>query len=260
MIFVSKRQKILLTAIVSAALVTLSIISSYTFGSIEVVITVVATYFLSVWALQPDFSGEEYVVLLALPTLMSLGVVLLSEIPNFPVPLVYFIPPIYGVGLYVTLLVENIFHVSARSKLIPLLRAARTVGYLLTLVVVFIVSTLVFSEHFPSYLNAILMFIAGGILVGQALWQATLTSTNRINLILATLISSLVYGEMAFVISFWPARALGSGLVMTTVGYFLIGLIQHEWQNNLNRRAVTEYVLVGTAVFLLLIFTTSWTG
>ena len=255
----TKRQRIVITSIVSSGAVFASMVLPYLPPYIEVVVVVVIAYLLCIWALRPDISGEEYFTTLALPTLLTIGVILFSERPNLPIPWKYFIPPIYGVGMYLTLLVENIFNVSV-SRTIPLLRAAKTVGYLLTIGVSFIIATLIFTLHLPSHINFVGLFLVGGMVVGQALWQVELADTDRRKLVLASLVSALSVGELGFVISFWPIHPLGAGLAITTMIYFLIGMLQHNWQQSLDRRATIEYIAVGATVIVLLILTTSWKG
>ncbi len=255
----SKRQKIVLASIVSAGLASVMMVTNLLPGLVEVVLVGGVSYLVCAWALQPDLDGWEYATLLALPMLLTVGTVMTGQKENLPVPGRYFLPVLYGGLLYMSLLAENIFNVSVH-RTIPLLRAARTVGYLLTLATSFLLASLVFSLHLASYFNFVLMFIVGGAAVGQALWQVELAETDRRKLVLASLVSALSIGELALVVSFWPVHPLAAGLVVTTLVYFLIGLIQHDWQENLDRRTVVEYTLIGVVVLVLLFFTTSWTG
>lgn len=255
----SKRQKIVITSIIAAALVWVAMATDLGPGLVEVIVVMGLVYLLSAWALQPDLTGVEYVTLLALPILFSAGVVLTAEVPNLPIPWKYFLPPLYGAGMYVILLAENIFNVAAERS-IPLLRAARTIGYLLTLGVIFLISSLLFSRHLPAYFNFLVTSLVGATAVGQALWQVELDETGRRKLVLASLVSGLSVGELALVISFWPVHPLGVGLALTTLVYFLIGLIQHNWEESFSKRAVAEYIVVATGVLILLLITTSWSG
>ena len=255
----SKRQRVVLVALLGGALVFSTMLTSLVSGVFEIALVLVTMFFLSMWALRPDLSFEEYLTLLALPMLLTSGAVLLAERPNLLVPWKYFMPPVFSAGLYVTLLAENIFHVSY-DRSIPLLRAARTVGYLLTLGTVFLLSSVFYSLHFSAIVNGLVMFVVGGAAVGQALWQVELARTSVRNLILAAAISALAVGEVAVAVSFWPAAPLVSGLVMTTVVYFLIGMVQHSWQENLERRTVLEYLVVGLLMMAVLLLSTSWSG
>jgi hypothetical protein len=255
---VSKRQKIVITAIISSGLVLGAMLGSFGVPLAELLFIMTATYLLSVWSLQPDLSGWEYVTLLTLPVMLTAATVLTLGL-DLPIPAKYVIPPVYGALIYAILLTENIFNVSAERQ-VPLLRAARTVGYLLTLAIGFFVSTLLFTQHLPSFVNGLVMFVVGGTIVGQALWQVALTQTDRTKLLLASLVSALAVGQLALVISFWPVAPLGAGLAIATLIYFLIGMIQHDWQENLTRRTTVEYFIVALAVLLLLFLSTSWGG
>ena len=255
----TKRRKIVLASIFAASLALLTMVANLGPGLVEVVVVMGLVYLACLWALQPIASRLELITLLALPLLLTTGVILTSQTPNLPVPWKYFLPPGYGAALYVTLLAENIFNVSG-SRHVPLLRAARTVGYLMTLGVVFLVTALLFTRHLPAYFNFLIMFLAGGAAVGQALWQVLLNKTNRRKLVLASLVSAISTGELALVISFWPVAPLAAGLAITTLVYVLIGLIQHDWQENLTKRAIMEYLFVSVGVFLALLFSTSWSG
>ncbi len=255
----TKRQKIVTAAILSAALIFIAMVTDFAPALAEVVLVTGLTYLLSAWALQPDLSGWEYATLLTLPTLLTVGTALTVEVPNLLVPWKYFLPPSYGAGMYVILLSENIFNVSA-VRVVPLLRAARTIGYLVTLGVTFVISTLIFTRNLPAPANFLTMALVGGSSVGQALWQVELDKTDRRKLVLASMVSALSVGELALVLSFWPVSPLAAGLGLTTLVYLIIGLIQHEWQESLTRRAVLEYLVVSSAVLLVLILSTSWGG
>lgn len=255
----TKRRKIVLASIFAAGLAFFTMVTSFGPDAVEVVVVMSLVYLACLWALQPIKTRGELATLLALPILLTAGVILTGQTPNLPVPWKYFLPPGYGAAMYVTLLAENIFNVSGERH-VPLLRAARTVGYLMTLGVVFLISALLFTRHLPGYFNFVVMFLAGGAAVGQALWQVLLNKTNRRKLVLASLISAISTGELALVISFWPVAPLVAGLALTTLVYVLVGLIQHDWQENLTRRTIMEYLFVSVGVFLALLFSTSWSG
>lgn len=255
----SKRQKIATAAVIAAALVFGAMQTSLAQGLIEFVIVLLAVYGLSVWALQPGLAGLDYLTLLALPTLLAGAVMLSIEVQEIIPPWKYFIPLGFGIGTYIVLLSENIFNVSTQ-RLVPLLRAARTVSYLLTLAVTFVLATLIFNRSLAAAVNGAVLFLVGGAAVAQALWPVNLQQTTRRKLVLASLVSAVSVGELALVISFWPVAPLGAGLAITTLVYFLIGLIQHDWQENLTGRAVTEYLTVTLIVFLVLLFSTTWSG
>lgn len=98
--------------------------------------TVTASYLLSVWSIYQDLEAFEFINLFVLPVLLTLsfGLFIYQFTPNTETRLL--LTTVYGLVIYTNLLAENIFNVSAERN-IPLLRAARTVGYLVTLFVSF---------------------------------------------------------------------------------------------------------------------------
>ena len=153
--FLDKRQRFALqTAILtSGMLVTQLIWEEYRFFA--VVFLSLLAYILTLWSLTEDIEGAEWLLLFILPVSYTATV-----------SLFYFLLPgrwitrlistlIFSVGMYAILLVENIYNVSA-SRSIQLLRAARSVGLLLTLVVVFLSATIVYSLSLTSFQNMLM--------------------------------------------------------------------------------------------------------
>ena len=146
--FLTKRVKISITT-------TLLTISLFTFPFVDdrfkmyfLSALVLGSYLLSVWSIYQDLEKFEFVTLFVLPTLLTLsfGLFINQYKPITEVRLL--LAFVYGIVLYVNLLAENIFNVSAERN-IPLLRAARTVGYLVTLFVAFSFFSLLFGLGLP---------------------------------------------------------------------------------------------------------------
>ena len=128
----SKRQQFVGITVILTFLMMLTQLVPSDFRYVLVVIMALVTYLLTAFALRDDLKGAEWVSLLTLPTLFTAGVALfyfllpsrwLTRIP---------IVGLYAVGLYALLLTENIYNVAA-TRTIALLRAAHSVGFLLTL-------------------------------------------------------------------------------------------------------------------------------
>ncbi len=218
---------------------------------------VIASYLLSVWSIYRDLKGFEFLTLFVLPTLLTLsfGLFVYQYNPITEVRLLLSI--IYAVVLYTILLAENIFNVSAERN-IPLLRAARTVGYLVTLFVSFSFFSLLFGLGLPWWALTLISFIVGSLLFSQALWQIELEETLSRELVINSLVAGFLIGQLAAGISFWPLDPPKVGLAMTALVYVLLGILQHMIQKDLTRRAAIEYIFVGFSVFFLLLVTTSW--
>jgi len=159
--------------------------------------------------------------------------------------------------MYTILLSENIFNVSVERN-IPLVRAARTVGYLTTLFVSFAFFTLVFGLGMNNFAFAAVSAIAGVLIFVQGYWQIELKETDTKKLVSFSLTAGLIIGEVALALSFWPLTPPKLGIALTATVYVLLGLIQHYVKENLNKRTVLEYLFVAAGVVLLLVLTTSW--
>jgi hypothetical protein len=164
---------------------------------------------------------------------------------------------VYGAVLYTSLLAENIFNVSSERN-IPLLRAAHTVGYLVTLFVSFAFFSLLFSLGLDWWILTLVSFVVGTLLFAQALWQIELEEALSSELVINSLVAGFFVAQLSAALSFWPLDPPKIGLAMTALVYVTLGIMQHMIKKDLTRRATFEYVFVAFSVYLLLIITSSW--
>ncbi len=255
--FLTKRQKISIsTLVLSGALFAFPFIDIQ-FRLYVLIGLVIASYLLSVWSIYQDLSGFEFITLFVLPVLLTLsfGLFIYRYKPNVEIRLTLSI--VYAVVLYTCLLAENIFNVSAERN-IPLIRAARTVGYLVTLFVSFAFFSLLFSIGFPWWLLGLIALVVGSLLFAQALWHIELENTPSSQLIIHSLVAGFAVGQLGAALSFWPLSPAKVGLAVTALVYVILGIMQHMIKGDLTGRAAMEYVFVAFSVFLLLSVTTSW--
>lgn len=253
----TKRQKISITTVLlTVSLFVFPIVEDrlkiYFLGAI-----VAGSYLLSVWSIFQDLKGFEFVTLFVLPVLLTLSFGLFINQFNPITEVRLLLAFVYAVVIYTNLLAENIFNVSAERN-IPLLRAARTVGYLVTLFVSFAFFSLLHGLALDWWLLTLITFVVGSLLFAQALWQVELEETFSRELIINSLISGLIVAEVAAALSFWPLDPAKVGLALTAMVYVLLGILQHLIKKDLTSRAAFEYVFVAFSVFLLLVVTTSW--
>lgn len=255
--FLTKRQKISITTI----LLTLSLFSfpvvDPSLRNYFLAAVIAASYLLSIWSIFQDLKGFEFITLFVLPVLLtsSFGLFILRFSPVTEVRIILSI--VYGLVIYTNLLAENIFNVSAERN-IPLLRAARTVGYLVTLFVSFAFFSLVYSLGLDWWLFALIALLAGCLIFAQAFWQIELEETPSEDLLIYSAIAGVIMAQLAAAFSFWPLDPPKVGLALTALVYVVLGLLQHVIQEDLTKRAAIEYTFVALSVFLLLILTTSW--
>lgn len=163
----------------------------------------------------------------------------------------------YSFGLYSLFLSQNIFVVSA-VRTINLLRSARVVSFILTLVVLFMFMNVIFSLHLQIPISSAIIFFIMFLLNIHSFWSYTLDkSRNRVMLYYSIFIA-LVIAELSIVLRIWPVNATIFSIFLTGIFYTYSGMF-HAWlEKRLFRGVLWEYVWVGFLSILLLIFFARW--
>lgn len=216
-----------------------------------------ATLILFAWSLWGTLGRNMTLLTLVLPTIFTLGVgifwFLLPANIYTRIPIVLF----YGIGIYVLSLTMNIFTVSA-VRTIALLRAARGVGFVLSLVTSFLVYDTILSLRAEIYIMAALVFAVSFPLFLQGFWSVLLEASISKDLFVISLISSLVIAEIAAALYFWPVTVVVGALFLTVAFYVILGLGQSKLDGRLFGSVVREHLIVGTLVFIAMFFATHW--
>ncbi len=253
----TKRQKISISSILLAVSISLIPVIGDENKLPLLFLVITASYFLSLWSIYGQFSAFELVSLFVLPVILTASFGLFLSQFEITTGNRLILAIVYIVVMYIVLLSENIFNVSVERN-IPLVRAARTVGYLATLFVSFAFFALLFGLGLENYIFVIVSVVVSTLLFTQAYWQIELKDTDPTKLVYYSLVSGLITGEIAAALSFWPLDPPKIGVAITAAVYVLLGIIQHHIKQDLNRRTVVEYLLVASGVVFLLIATTSW--
>lgn len=217
----------------------------------------IATLVLFAWSLWGTLGRNITLLTLILPTTFTLGVgifwFLLPTNIYTRIPIVLF----YGIGIYVLSLTMNIFTVSA-VRTIALLRAARGVGFVLSLVTSFLVYDAILSLRAEIYVLVALVLLVSFPLFLQGLWSVLLETSISKDLFVLSLTSSLVIAEIAAALYFWPVTVVVGSLFLTVAFYVILGLGQAKLDGRLFPSIVREHLVVGTLVFLAMYFATHW--
>lgn len=257
---IDKRKKFVITALI----LVLGLLGIQLFGLTSwqyqaIGILAVLTYFLSAWSLNEGLSGIEWLTILLLPFLFTVGMgffyFLTPELWAVRLPVAI----LYGFGLYSLLLTENIFSVAA-IRTIQLLRSAHAVSFLLTLITSFFIYNVILSFRQSPWLNFLLIFFLNLLLFLQGLWCINLEEKITRKIWIYSLALSLVIGEISLVFSFWPVTVAVGSLSLTTSLYIVLGLGQHYLSERLFKRTLNEYIGVGIAVLIVIFLTTRWGG
>lgn len=253
----SKRQRL----VTSTLLLTIGLITSQLLPSNKsfFAITLVAflTLIFTIWCLWEDLGGVEYITLLTPPVLYTLGLGLFY----FLLPLRWVtrlpIAALFAVGIYALLLTENIYNVAA-IRTIALLRAARAVSLLFSLITFFFLQNTLFSFHFPAFINFLFVGGIAFLIFLPSFWGERLTPIIERDILIISSSFSLIIAEIALILSFWPEKATFESLYLVSICYTLIGIGQNRLKEMPIRKTIWEYLILNILALIMLIKTSTW--
>lgn len=217
-----------------------------------VLVWVIVAYLAAALVLRYDLAGVEFLTLLTLPSLFTLAIgAILAFFPNFSATFRVLILGLYALSFYLMLLAENIFNVG-RERPIPLLKAAGTVSFLLTLLTAFLLFTGVYKAAFPLFLQWLLLFGLVFLLGFQSLWTVVLGSRLEARLLWASFFLAAAVLELAVALSFLPLESFFRALAISTGFYVFLGTAFHYFRKTLRSQIFLEYAAVVILVVLIL--------
>jgi len=227
------------------------------FKFVAIGILVALTALLSFWSFYEGLGKNMTILALVLPALFTLGVGIFWFL--LPVSIYTRIPTVlfYGIGQYVLISTMNIYTV-ASQKTIALLRAARGVGFVLTLLVSFLIFDAILSIRQSPLVSSPLILISSFLLSFQGFWSIELDKKFDARIFVMSLISSLIITELSILIFFWPVTVVVGSLFLTSCIYLLLGLGQAKLEDRLFLSVVREYLTVGLIVLVGMFFATRW--
>lgn len=273
----SKRTRFIIISGILAICLWLTTLASvdYRFGLY--LMTSGLAYILSVWVLFDDLKGVEWITLMVLPTMFTLGGGLFSNFLPVVVPrmfgqafqlessillasvfrIMYFL--LFAVAMYGVLLIENIFSV-ASIRTIQLFRAAKSVNFILTLITSLFFYTVSLSFKLPFWWVFLMVFVVTSILAFPSLWSVDLKN----NLIKAStrysLAVSWVVASAACTLSFWPVKPFMGGLMLTSILYAMLGIMEQRLTSRVYMESLVEYGVTVAIILTIGFLTTSWVG
>ncbi len=255
----SKRKRFIITSILlSLGFVSIQLFDNqFRFWSIGILSLLTAILFF--WSLYEGLAKDMTLLTLVLPTMFtaSVGIFWFLLPSNFfaRIPVTIF----YGLGVYALCLTMNIYSVAA-IRTIALLRAARGVGFVLTLLTSFLVFDAILSLKTSFWMTSLLLSILSFPIYLQGYWSIPLDKKASRDIVYISIISSLAIGEIALCLFFWPVTVVGGSLFLTIAVYILLGLGQVKLEQRLFPQTVREYLLVGVLVFIGMFIATRWGG
>lgn len=250
----SKRQKL-----VSATFfLTLCLLASELFSGVHhliigLILSILTTFVLYL-ILRKDIANSFYYPLFILPFFYTLSVSTFYLLIPSRILTIIILTLFYAFGLYSLFLTQNIFAVSS-AKTINLLRSARIVSFVITILITFLMSNIIFSLRLPFFFTPLLIGGLIFLLNLQSLWIYVLDKTMVKEVMLYSLMIALLLLELSFVLVIWPIDASIYSIFLTGIFYTYSGL-SHAWfEKRLFKGVMWEYVWVGfLSVFILLVF------
>ncbi len=253
----TKRQLFVLITFILTAVLTATQLVSLDYRYPMITVLAVLTFGLCAFGLREDLKSHEWFTLLALPTMFTAAIALfyfllptrwLTRVP---------VAVLYAIGMYALLLTENIYNVAA-VRTIALLRAAHSVGFLLTLTTYFLLSQTVLAYRFSGWMNALLIGLVTYLLTAQLLWSMNLEPMIGRRVRELSLIITATLMELTWMLSFLPVRSTIFALFLTTVFYGLSGLGQQYLADRLYKRTIWEFFGVVVIVGVIFLLTLNW--
>jgi len=245
----SKRRKlVMVTVILTLAMLVIQSLPIETRIFAVACLGVVA-WGLAGWALRRDLRGVAWISNLLLPSLFAVAVAAFYYWLPQQAGVRYAVLAVFAVSMYALLLTVNIFAV-ATNRTIQLLRAARTVGFLLSIVSGALLYHVLFSLHLPWWQLVLVSGIVAWPIFLGGVWGYTLNEQFESELKYAS-IGAVLTAEMSFVLSFWSIEPVMASVMLAMVMYVLLGLFQHEVDRRLFGKTVQEFVGFAIIVYLV---------
>lgn len=216
-------------------------------------------YVLSLFSLWEGLNLTKAVTLMILPAFFTIAVA--SFYFLLPVRWLTRVPVavLFGLSFYLLLLAQNVFNV-ASLRTIPLYRAASTTSFLFTLLAAFFLYHVIAAFNLMFLWNGLAVMVISFPLILQILWSIEMEDTISINILFQSFILSLILGELALSLSFWPTATTIWALFLSSAMYVLVGLTTQKLRGRMNKRVVYEYIGIGIIVLLVSFLATSWGG
>lgn len=253
----NKRQKFVLSVVVLSFGV---FISEY-FSGVRLLLTSVLlaglTDLLLFAILRRDIKGTFFWPIFILPFFYTLAFPFFYVLVPTRLFTRIIITILYAFGLYSLFLTQNIFAVS-NIRTINLLRSARIVSFIITLLVFYFLCNFIFSLRLPVLLTPIVIFPISFLMNIQSLWTYSLDKLQIKDISLFSSFIAFSIVELSYVLILWPVTASVYALFLTGIFYTYSGLC-HAWlEKRLFKGILWEYVWVGFISVLFLVVFSKW--
>lgn len=162
----------------------------------------------------------------------------------------------FGVSFYWLVLSQNILNV-ASDRAIPLYRAASTANFIYTIFTFILIVSIIFSLNLPFYWNGLIVGVLSFPLSLQSLWSVKMEKLNS-QLVVYSFVISVILGESAVALSFWPQAPLIASLLINSINYIFLGILSEYLRDRLKKRVILEYAQIGGGLMLFIFLLTNF--
>lgn len=253
----NKRQKFVFAVL----LLSLGVFLSEHFSGIRLLVPAallaVVTDLLLLFILRRDIKGTFFAPILVLPFFFTLAFPFFYALVPTRLLSRIIITFIYAFGLYSLFLTQNIFAVSS-IRTINLLRSARIVAFVITLLVFYFLVNFIFSLRLPALITPLAILPLSFLMNIQSIWTYSLDTTQVKTIFLFSLAIALSILQLSYVLVLWPVNASIYSLFLTGIFYTYSGLC-HAWlERRLFKGILWEYIWVGFISVLFLVIFSKW--
>lgn len=253
----NKRQKFVLAIVILSAGV---FISEY-FTDVKLLFVslflALVTDFLLYFILRKDTKGTFSYPIFILPFFYTLAFPFFYTLVPTRLISRLIITVLYAFGLYSLFLTQNIFAVS-NIRTINLLRSARIVAFVITLLVFYFLVNFIFSLRLPILLTPLVILPVTFFVNIQSLWTYSLDVAQLKSVALFSAFIAVCILQLSYVLIIWPVNASVYSLFLTGIFYTYSGLC-HAWlDRRLFKGILWEYVWVGFISVLFLVIFSKW--
>ncbi len=253
----SKRQRLVLSVFFLSLFFFLLQFLADTQLFIATLVLALLTDFVLFLILRKDVKDTFFYPILVLPFFYSLSFPFFYTLVPDRLISQLIITSLYAFGLYSLFLTQNIFAVSA-IRTINLLRSARIVSFVLTLLVLFFLFNFAFSLRQFFFISPLLVFAIALFMSFESLWSYSLNKLQIGEIAASSFILSFSLMQLSLVLFLWPVNAAIYSLFLTGIFYTYSGLI-HAWlERRLFKGILWEYIWVGFISILFLIVFSRW--
>lgn len=256
--FFSKRQKIVFTAIIiSLGFILITQPVNVLFKRYYLVIVLgLFAYILTLFSLWKGMTPAKAILLLILPTLYVISFPAFYFLFKYVrwltrLPVAVF----FGISFYWLILSQNILNV-ASDRAIPLYRAASTANFIYTIFTFILIVSIIFSLNLPFLWNGIIVAVVSFPLSLQSLWSIKMEKLDS-QIIVYSFVISLILGESALALSFWPQASLVSALYVNSINYIFLGILSEYLRDRLRKKVILEYSQIGAGLMLIIFILTN---